>query len=98
MDEGALEVILALVSLVAVLGGNWCYSCGTVEGVEGCEIVEIANIHAVFMHVAEKMVGYEKRLGEYPTLSAICIDFERTVIPWQEDVSDEPILESKKLM
>ena len=31
----------------------------------------IANVHAVFTHIAEKMLGYEKRLGEYPTLSAI---------------------------
>jgi len=29
-----------------------------------------ANIHAGFMDVAEKMIGYEKRLGEYPMLSA----------------------------
>lgn len=33
--------------------------------------VEIASIHAVFMHIAENMVGCSKRLGEYPTLSAI---------------------------
>jgi hypothetical protein len=58
------------VSLVSVLGGNWCYLCGTVERVEKGEIVEIASIHAVFMHVAENMVGWQKRLGEYPTLSA----------------------------
>ena len=31
----------------------------------------MANIHAVSTHIAEKMVGYGKRLGEYPTLSAI---------------------------
>jgi len=30
----------------------------------------MTNIHAVFMHVAENMVGSEKRLDEYPTLSA----------------------------
>jgi hypothetical protein len=27
------------------------------EAVETGEIIEIANIHAVFMHIAEKMVG-----------------------------------------
>ena len=42
----------------------------TGEGVEQGEIIEIASIHAVFMHVGENMVGCEKRLGEYPTLSA----------------------------
>jgi len=57
--------------LVAVWGRNWCYSCGKVERVEIGETVEIVNIHAVFMHVAEKTVGWRKRLGEYPTLSAI---------------------------
>ena len=35
------------------------------------EAVEIASIHGVFMHVAEKIAGCSKRLGEYPTLSAI---------------------------
>ena len=50
-------MILALVSLVSVSARNWCYSCGTVERVAECEIVEIANVHAVFVHVAEKMVG-----------------------------------------
>jgi len=61
------------VSLVSVSARNWCYSCGTVEGVETGETVEIANIHAVFMHIVENMVGYQKRLGEYPTLSAISV-------------------------
>jgi hypothetical protein len=37
------------------------------ENVETDEIVEIASIHAVFMHIAENMVGWQKRLGEYPT-------------------------------
>jgi hypothetical protein len=46
-----------LVSLVSVRGGNWCYICGIVEGVETDEIVEFASIHAAFTHVAEKMVG-----------------------------------------
>jgi hypothetical protein len=41
------------------------------EAVETGEIVEIASIHAVFMHVTENMVGWQKRLREYPTLSAI---------------------------
>jgi len=62
---------VGLVSLVSVPAQNWFYSCGTVERVETGEIVEIANIHAGFMHVAENMVGWQKRLGEYPTLSAI---------------------------
>jgi hypothetical protein len=60
----------ALVSLVSVSARNWCYSCGTVERVEEGEIIQIANVDAVFAHIAEKMVGYQKRLGEYPTLSA----------------------------
>jgi hypothetical protein len=46
----------SLVSLVSAWGRNWCYLCGTVEGVEMDETVEIANIHAVFLHVAENMV------------------------------------------
>ena len=46
-----------LVSLVSVWGRNWCYLCGTVERVEKDEIVEIANIHAVFIQVAENMLG-----------------------------------------
>jgi hypothetical protein len=37
-----------------------------VERVEEGEIIEITSIHAVLMHVAEKMVGWQKRLGEYP--------------------------------
>jgi hypothetical protein len=48
---------VALVSLVSVWCRNWCYLCETVEGVEECETVEIANIDAVSMDVAEKMVG-----------------------------------------
>jgi hypothetical protein len=32
--------------------------------------VEIANVHAVFMHAAENMIGCSLKLGEYPTLSA----------------------------
>jgi hypothetical protein len=46
-----------LVSLVSVWVRNWCYLCGTVETVAECETVEIANIHAVFTHVAENMLG-----------------------------------------
>ena len=38
---------------------------------EAVEIGEIASIHELFMHVAEKIAGCSKRLGEYPTLSAI---------------------------
>ena len=47
---------IALVSLVSVYVGNWCYLCGTVERVEKGETLESANIHAVFMHVDEKVV------------------------------------------
>jgi len=32
--------------------------------------VEIANIHVVFTHVDENMIGCSHRLGGYPTLSA----------------------------
>ena len=45
------------------------------EGVETGGIIEIANIHAVSTHVPEKMVGYGKRLGEYPTLSATPVSY-----------------------
>jgi hypothetical protein len=41
------------------------------ERVETGEIVEIANSHAVFMHIAENRARCGKCLGEYPTLSAI---------------------------
>jgi hypothetical protein len=60
------EVVAVLVSLVSVPGRNWCYLCERVEGVEKGEIVEMANIYAVFMQVAENMIGCRKRLGEYP--------------------------------
>ncbi len=63
---GGSELETSLVSLVSAWGRNWCYSCGTVEGVETGETVEIATVHAGFMHVAENMVGWQKRLGEYP--------------------------------
>lgn len=58
-------------SLVSAWSRNWFYLCGKVEAVETGEILEIANVHAVVMQVAENMVGWRKRLGEYPTLSAI---------------------------
>ena len=54
-------------SLVSVCGRNWCYSCGGIERVERIEIVELASIDAVSMHIAENMAGCQKRLGEYPT-------------------------------
>ena len=57
-----------LVSLVSVWGRNWCYLCEIVEGVAEGGVVEIASIHAVFMHVAENMLGQQKRLGEFPTI------------------------------
>jgi hypothetical protein len=60
---------------VSVLGGNQHHSCGTVELVAADGIVEIVNVHAVFTDIAAKMAGYDKRLSEYPTLSAIfCFD------------------------
>jgi hypothetical protein len=40
-------------------------------------VVEIVNIHAVFVHVAENIVGCRKDHGEYPTLSAIFISLEK---------------------
>jgi len=46
-----------LVSLVSAWSRNWRYLCGRIERVETGEIVESANIHAVFMHVAKNMVG-----------------------------------------
>ena len=63
----------SLVSLVSVLGGNWRYLCGRIERIETSEIVEMANIHAVFMHLPENMVGCSKRLGEYPTIRSSLI-------------------------
>jgi len=44
------------VSLVSVWGRNWCYLCERVERVEEGEIVEITNVDAVCMEVAEKMI------------------------------------------
>jgi hypothetical protein len=38
-----------------------------VEAIEIGEIIDIANIDAVFMHVVENMLGRQKGLGEYPT-------------------------------
>jgi hypothetical protein len=65
--------VRAVVSLVSVAAGNRCYLCGTVERVAECDSVEIANVHAVFMHAAENMIGCSQKLGEYPTLSAISV-------------------------
>jgi hypothetical protein len=48
---------------------NAIYAEGVKQTIEKCEIIEIASIHAVFMHVAENLVGCRKRLGEYPALS-----------------------------
>jgi hypothetical protein len=42
-----------------------------IEEVETGEIIGITNIYAGFVHVAEKIIGYENWLGEYPTLSAV---------------------------
>ncbi len=46
-----------LVSLVSVSARNWCYLCERIERVEKGETVEIANVHAGVMHVAENMLG-----------------------------------------
>ncbi len=46
-----------LVSLVSVWGKNWTQMVENIETIELAEKIEIANIHAVFMQVAEKMVG-----------------------------------------
>jgi len=47
----------SLVSLVSVLGRNRCYLCERVERVAKGETVEIADIDAVFMEVAENVAG-----------------------------------------
>ena len=52
-----LGIKFDLVSLVSVRGRNWFYLCGRVESIETGEIAEIANLGAVFMYVADKMVG-----------------------------------------
>ena len=64
----ASRSVFCLVSLVSAWGRNWRYLCGRIERVETGETVEIANVDAGFVHVAENMVGWQKRLGEYPTL------------------------------
>jgi hypothetical protein len=56
-----------VVSLVSGAVRNRCYLCGTVERVAECERVEITNVHAVFRHAAENMIGCPQKLGEYPT-------------------------------
>jgi hypothetical protein len=68
---GLPKATRGLVSLVSAWGRNWHYLCGRIEKVETGDIVEIGNIHTVFAHLAENMIGWRKRLGEYPTLSAI---------------------------
>src|SRR5258708_4594210 len=77
------EVVAALVSLVSVWSGNWCYLCEGVERVEKGEIVEIPNTDAVLMHVSENRVGWEKRQGEYPTLSAIFCFGPLSLMVWR---------------
>jgi hypothetical protein len=42
---------------VSVWGENWTQTAEIVEGVEKSGIIEIANIHAVFVQVAENMIG-----------------------------------------
>ena len=63
-DEEVGRVVSSSVS-----ARNWCYLCERIERVEKGEAVEIANVHAVLMHVVENMVGWQKRISEYPTLS-----------------------------
>ena len=60
-----------LVSLVSVSARNWCYLCGRIERVETGEIVEIAKVHAVFMQVVEKVLGWRLGRGEYPTVRSL---------------------------
>ena len=36
--------------------------------------MEITSIHAVFLQVVANVVGWEKRPGEYPTLSAMPLE------------------------
>jgi len=48
---------VVLVSLVSVSGENWTQTAEIGEAVETGEIVEIGNIHAVSVHVAENMLG-----------------------------------------
>jgi hypothetical protein len=55
--------VRAVVSLVSVAARNRCYLCGTLERVAECDSVEIANVHAVFMHAAENMIGCSLKLG-----------------------------------
>jgi hypothetical protein len=52
-------------ALVSASARNWCYLCETVERVAERETVEIANIHAGFLDVAENVVRCRKRLREY---------------------------------
>jgi hypothetical protein len=57
-SEGCVALpVFCLVSLVSVSARNWCYLCERIERVEKGETVEIAGIHAVFMQVAENMLG-----------------------------------------
>ncbi len=51
------EAYSGLVSLVSVLVRNWTQTAEIGEAVEKGEVIEGANIHAVFMHVAESVVG-----------------------------------------
>jgi hypothetical protein len=61
MNEEFIRLRLSLVSLVSVSARNWCQLCETVERAKKGEIVEIANIHAGSMHVAEKMARIANR-------------------------------------
>ena len=57
-------------SLLSVQARNLTQTHQIGEEVEKGELVEITNIHGVFMRVTEKMVEYEQRLGAYPAFSA----------------------------
>lgn len=45
-----------LVSLVSAWSENWTQTAENIETIEIVERVEIANVHAVFMHLAENMI------------------------------------------
>ena len=64
-------------SLVSVWARNRTQTVEIGEAVENTEIIEIASMHAGFAHIAEKMIGYKNGRGEYPTLSAMNLDFLR---------------------
>jgi hypothetical protein len=83
----------ALVSLVSVWARNWFDLCGRIERVETGEIIEIGNIHAVVVHVAENMAGCGKGLGEYPTNPAQTKTLLRALVAERSVLLSGPLLE-----